>query len=182
MNVKQYTIKVFEIMVDDEAGFLAFVEKNEVLLRRHLLLLKGDVSPEIETFLQKKEIAFTKNIPTTSSKKESQGFTKKSGLEILDKMVRSGQEIATQKDLLALKRINSGATIKTEGNLIALSTVEGAIECNGDFMLLKPSKKSYIKFNGADISQEMEADIFYKIYLKQDEIIISPYKGVISWA
>jgi len=49
-------------------------------------------------------------------------------------------------------------------------------------MLLKPSPKAYIVFNGTDISDTMEPDHFYKIRLENNEILISKYAKDIQWA
>ena len=173
MRVIQYSVKVFEVEIENEEEFLTFVRKNIVLLKRYLLLLKGDVTPVIETFLQKEEISFTKDLSLQSQSGKPLQFTKESGLRIVDQLVRSGQEIVEKRDLLVLKRVNSGASIRTEGNFIALSTIEGKVECNGEFMLLKPSPKATIIFNGTDLSKTLNGDSFYKIKLKKDEILVS---------
>jgi len=182
MRVIQYSVKVFEVEIENEEEFLTFVRKNIVLLKRYLLLLKGDVTPVIETFLQKEEISFTKDLSLQSQSGKPLQFTKESGLRIVDQLVRSGQEIVEKRDLLVLKRVNSGASIRTEGNFIALSTIEGKVECNGEFMLLKPSPKACIVFNGADISDAMDEEHFYKIRFKNNEILISKYAKDIQWA
>jgi hypothetical protein len=49
-------------------------------------------------------------------------------------------------------------------------------------MLLKPSPKARIVFNGADISDAMDEEHFYKIILKNNEILISKYAKDIQWA
>jgi len=182
MQVKQYSVKVFEVEIESEEEFLAFANKNSVLLKRYLLLLKGDVTPAIETFLKKAGISFTRNLSLQPQSGKSQNFTKQSGLRIIDQLVRSGQEIVEGRDLLVLKRVNSGASIRTEGNFIALSTIEGRVECNGEFMLLKPSPKAHIVFNGADISDAMDEEHFYKVRFKNNEILISKYAKDIQWA
>lgn len=173
MQVKQYSVKVFEIEIENREEFLSFVRKNILLLKRYLLLLKGDVTPEIEDFLQKEGISFTKDLSLKSQSGKSESFTKQSGIKIVDKIVRSGQEINQSCDLLILRRVNSGATVRTEGNFIALSTIEGRVECNGEFMLIKPSPKATIIFNGTDLSKTLNGDSFYKIKLKKDEILVS---------
>jgi len=95
-------------------------------------------------------------------------------------LVRSGQEIVERCDLLVLKRVNSGASIYTEGNFIALSTIEGRVECNGEFMFLKSSQKATIVFNGADISNILESEYFYKVRFKENEILVSKIeKGLV---
>lgn len=181
MVVKQYNVKVFEIDVENEEEFLNFAQKNIVILRRQLLFLKGFVTPKIEDFLKKEGISFTKELPVKSPKGEVFQFAKQSGLKILDKIVRSGQEIVEKSDLLVLKRVNSGAHIYTKGNFISLSLVEGKIECNGEFMLLKSSPKSCIIFNGVDISEDVNDEYFYKIKLENNEIIITKYAKEIEW-
>jgi septum site-determining protein MinC len=183
MQVKQYSVKVFEVTIENEEEFLAFARKNSLLLKRYLLLLKGDITPTIENFLGDEGIAFTHNLSLQAPNSTSfQHFTKQSGLRIIDQLVRSGQEIIEKRDLLVLKRVNSGATIHTDGNFIALSSIDGHIECNGDFMLLKPSSKASIIFNGVDISEAMDEEIFYKIRLENNEILISKYAKDIQWA
>jgi len=182
MRVIQYSVKVFEVEIENEEEFLAFVRKNIALLKRYLLLLKGDVTPMVEAFLQKEEISFTKDLSLQSQSDKPLQFTKQSGLKIVDQLVRSGQEIVEKCDLLVLKRVNSGASIRTEGNFIALSAIEGKVECNGEFMLLKPSLKACIVFNGADISDAMDDEHFYKIRFENNEILISKYAKDIQWA
>jgi len=182
MQVKQYSVKVFEVTIENEEEFLAFARKNSLLLKRYLLLLKGDVTPTIEAFLEDEGIAFTHNLSLQPPNDKPQHFTKQSGLRIIDQLVRSGQEIIDKRDLLVLKRVNSGATVHTDGNFIALSSIDGHIECNGDFMLLKPSSKASIIFNGVDISEAMDEEIFYKIRLENNEILISKYAKDIQWA
>ena len=182
MQIKQYSVKVFEIEIENEKEFLAFARKNGELLKRYLLLLKASVTPEIEALLKGEGIAFTRNLSLQPHSGKPRSFTKQSGLRIIDQLVRSGQEIVERRDLLVLKRVNSGASIRTDGNFIALSSIEGRIECNGEFMLLKPSPKAYIVFNGTDISDTMEPDHFYKIRLENNEILISKYAKDIQWA
>lgn len=182
MQARQYSVRVFEINIENEEDFLAFVRKNIVILKRYLLLIKGGVTPLIEEFLNKEGIAFTKNLPLEPKNGKTSLFTKQSGLKIIDTIVRSGQEIVEKSDLLVLKRVNSGAHIKSEGNFIALSSVEGKVECNGDFMLLKSSAKACILFNGVDISEQIDDENFYKIKFKDNEIIISQYRKDIKWA
>lgn len=173
MRVVQYSIKVFEIEIENEEEFFGFANKNSTILKHYLLLLKGKVTKSIETFLQKKGISFTKSLPPQPKGDKPLSFTKQSGLKIVDQLVRSGQEIVERRDLLVLKRVNSGANIRTEGNFIALSTIEGKVECNGEFMLLKSSKKATIIFNEVDISNILEDEYFYKVRFKENEILVS---------
>jgi len=67
-------------------------------------------------------------------------------LTVKDSIVRSGQELRIEGDLLLLNRVNSGATIHTTGNLIITQVVEGDIRCYGSFMMISASPKANIIF------------------------------------
>ncbi|WP_456383413.1 septum site-determining protein MinC [Hydrogenimonas sp.] len=183
MQVKQYNIKIFEIAVEKEEEFLEFIEKNGELLKRYLLFLRGKVTPRARKALKKRGIAWTTSLPVEHAGNARSGtaVAKQSGLTIFDQIVRSGQEVTETKDLLLLKRINSGAKVTTDGNVISLNRIEGTIECNGEFMLVKPTAKARIVFNGVDITEAMDEECFYKIRFKENEILISKYAKDIEW-
>ena len=185
MQIRQYNVKVFEIEVGDGADFAAFIEKNGALLARHLLYLKGKVTPEIEALLRAKGLRFTTDLPVDSRRSgaEPARIARKNGLAIVDELVRSGRELVEERDLLLLRRVNSGATVRTEGNFIGLSPVEGTVICDGDFMLVKPTAKARIVFNGVEIDENMEEKgYYYKVRLQGDEILLSKYAKDIQWA
>ncbi len=179
MKVRQYNIKIFEIVIDDKERFFQFVKKNEVLLKDVLLYLRGNIDEEIEQFLAEKNLLFTTKLPHPNSSSHSAGFVKNAGMMIIDQVVRSGQEIVEKRDVLALKRINSGASIQTDGNFVALERVEGTIVCNGDFMMLRPTKKAQVLFKGVDLSNEFEEGFLYEIKFNENQIeLIKRNKGV----
>jgi septum site-determining protein MinC len=104
-------------------------------------------------------------------------------LKVIDKMVRSGQEISVEGDLLLLNRVNSGATIHTTGNLIVTQIVEGSIRCEGKFMMLSSSSKANIIFQGVEVDNKLLEDKLNRIELKDDKIVITPVlKKEINWA
>ena len=187
MQIKQYNVKIFEITIEEIDAFRAFLDKNAQLLTRHLLYLKGRVTPEAEALVQAKGLAYTTTLPIEPSRGGSgreapPRLARRSGLVIVDELVRSGRELVEERDLLLLKRVNSGATVRTDGNFIGLSPVEGTVVCDGDFMLIKPTAKARIVFNGAEIAESMTEETFYKVRLEGNEIIISPYAKDIPWA
>jgi len=103
-------------------------------------------------------------------------------LVVLDDMLRSGKEIDIDGDLLLLNRVNSGATIKTTGNLIITQVVEGAVRCNGSFMMLTVSPKANIIFNGVEVDNSLLQDKLNRIELKDNKIYITPViKKEINW-
>jgi len=103
-------------------------------------------------------------------------------LVVLEDIVRSGKEIDIDGDLLLLNRVNSGATIKTTGNLIITQVVEGAVRCNGNFMMLTVSPKANIIFNGVEVDNSLLQDKLNRIELKDNKIYITPViKKEINW-
>ena len=103
-------------------------------------------------------------------------------LQVIDEMIRSGREVNIDGDLLLLNRVNSGATVKTTGNLIITQVVEGAIRCDGSFMMLTVSPKANIVFNGVEVDNSLLQDKLNRIELKDNKIYITPViKKEINW-
>ena len=181
MKVKQYSVKVFELTIESESEFLAFMNKNIIMLRHYLIYLKGEITPAIEKYLTNNEISYTTYL-SVSDNKHQELVLKQSDLKIIDEIVRSGQSIKVESDLLLLNRVNSGAKLHIEGNLIITGTVDGMIFCNGDFMLVKTSPKAMIIFNGAEIDGSLLQNRFNKIIFNGEEVIITPIEKEPKWA
>ena len=104
-------------------------------------------------------------------------------LTVLDTIIRSGRELKIEGDLLLLNRVNSGATIHTTGNLIITQVVEGALRCDGNFMMITVSPKANIIFNGVIVDNDLLENKLNRIELKEREIFITPViKKEINWA
>ncbi len=181
MKVKQYSIKVFELTIESEATFLDFLKKNLILLKRYLVVVKGEMTLRIRRYLDHHDIAYTTNLNFNNNSKQDL-VLKQSGLKIIENLVRSGQQIDVDSDLLVLNRVNSGASIHAEGNVIITDVVDGMIECNGDFMLIKTSPKALIVFNGLEIEGALLQNKFHKIRLTGDEVKVSPIEKEPRWA
>ncbi|RLA71860.1 MAG: hypothetical protein DRG24_04490 [Epsilonproteobacteria bacterium] len=181
MKVKQYSIKVFELTIESESSFLDFMEKNLILLKRYLIVLKGVVTPPINEYLDKNDISYTTNLNINNDTHQEQ-VIKQSDLKIIDTIVRSGQELKVNSDLLILNRINSGAKLHVEGNMIVTDIVDGLIVCNGDFMLIKTSSKALIIFNGVEIEGALLKNKFHKIRFNGEEVTITPIEKEPKWA
>ena len=227
----QYSVKVYEIQIDDEAKFMTFFDANYTLFQNHLIVIQGELSKKIEHYLKEKSLKFihdivlpkgrTKNsirksleadlesekIQSLASQKlaeeklEAEKLQRlatqqksveklaelsnklQNNLKVLDGMIRSGVELNIEGDLLLLNRVNSGATINISGNLIVTMVVEGAIRCNGNFMMLTASPKANIVFQGVEVDNTMLEDKLNRIELKDNKIIITPVlKKEINWA
>jgi hypothetical protein len=206
---KQYSVKVFETTITDEKQFIEFFDTNYALFKDHLILIKGTLSSDIRAYLKKKPLNFLHNqmIPVGRSRKAleselniqkiesdvnqqiAQEEIKKlstrlqNNLTVLDTIIRSGRELNIEGDLLLLNRVNSGATIHTTGNLIITQVVEGALRCDGNFMMITASPKANIIFHGVEVDNNLLADKLNRVELKKNEILITPViKKEINWA
>jgi len=197
---KQYSVKVYECSIDDEDEFILFFDTNYTLFKDHLILINGDISDTIRDYLESKPLTFLNNItlPKGRSRKaleeelqiekreydidkiiaqveiEKLSNQLQNNLKVLDEMVRSGRELEIKGDLLLLNRVNSGAKIHTTGNLIITQLVEGAIRCDGNFMILTTSPKANVIFHGVEVDNKFLKDRLNRVELKNREIVITP--------
>ena len=173
MKTRQYTLKIFEAEIEEEQEFLAFLAKNGILLQNHFLLLKGELSPKIEKELQKHNLRYTKSLEELGTSKKETETT--GTFEVIDSLVRSGQEIKVEGNLLLLGRVNDGATIVTSGSCIALNRVDGMILCQGALLFIRPTKKTKIIYHNTDITETLQIDQFQLISLQEGKITITQY-------
>ena len=208
MKGKQYSIKVYETTIEEEEAFISFFDANYLLFKDHLIVIQGDLSDKVKNYLHQKSLTFINNItlPVSKTRRDIQKEREERRLEeeerqrkiddemsrlsdrlennmkVRDSMVRSGQEIFVEGDLLLLNRVNSGATIHTTGNLIITQIVEGSIRCDGKFMMLKSSPKANIVFQGVEVDNKLLRNKLNRIELINDKIIITPVlKKEINW-
>jgi hypothetical protein len=209
MKGKQYSVKVYETTVGDEDKFISFFDTNYILFKDRLILIKGKLSPKIKEYLDSKSLLYANNIelPNSRSSREVElelaqqqivdkkrqelltaEFNKLSNrlnnnLKVQDDIVRSGQEIIIEGDLLLLGRVNSGAKVETSGNIIITQVVEGDILCYGNFMMIGNSPKANIIFHDIRIDNTLLIERLNKIEIVDGEILITPIlKKEMNWA
>ncbi len=201
MLTKQYSVKVFEVTLEDENEFIAFFDKNHVMFTNHLISIHGNVNADIENYLREKNLKYivnaelpknkgSKNNPKLQEEKKEipQKEIKKTvekiqdNLKVIDKLVRSGQELKIAGDLLLLSRVNSGGSIVIDGNLIITQIVEGDIRCNGNFMMLQASPKANIVFHEVEVDNKHLQDKLNRVELINNEIRITPVLKETKWA
>ncbi|MDQ7066850.1 MAG: hypothetical protein Q9M40_01965 [Sulfurimonas sp.] len=102
-------------------------------------------------------------------------------LKVMDKLVRSGQEVNVKGDLLLLNRVNSGGVLLVKGNLIVTQIVDGSVRCSGNFMMLKASAKANIVFHDVEVDTSHLKERLNRVELKNNEIIITPVLKETSW-
>ena len=145
--------------------------------------MKDAIAIKVEEALKDKmvETSVTQQIADSEIKKLKNKLDK--GMTVIDTMIRSGQELKIDGDLLLLNRVNSAATVRTTGNLIITQVVEGALRCDGNFMMITVSPKANIIFNGVEVDNTLLENKLNRIELKNREIYITPViKKEINWA
>ena len=195
MKTRQYSVKVLEIKLEDEDKFKKFFDKNYQFFQNHLIVIEGQESSTVKRYLQEKNMRYVFNLSlekksahTSASKsrntapQESAPKAKRTNLQVIDKLVRSGQELNIKGDLLLLNRVNSGGSIVIDGTLIITQIVEGSIRCNGNFMMLQASPKANIVFHGVEVDNSFLQDKLNRVELIDDEIIITPVLKETNWA
>jgi septum site-determining protein MinC len=204
LKTKQYTAKIFEVELEDESSFFSFFDKNYLFFQNSLIVIKGEESDGIKKYLDDKELKYIFNLAVPTQKKKQTSFethskieekkpeplTKtvekvvqksKTNLKVLDKLIRSGQEINVDGDLLLLNRVNSGGSIIVNGTLIVTQIVDGSIRCSGDFMMLQASSKANIVFHEVEVDNKLLQERLNRIELINNEIIITPALKEKNW-
>ena len=203
MLTKQYSVKIFEVTLEKEDEFISFFNKNYVMFTNHLISINGEVSENIDKYLKEKNLKYIVNtelpkVKTTQKNLNLPKETKKEevkkeeikkpvekiqdNLKVIDKLVRSGQELKIKGDLLLLNRVNSGGSINIEGNLIITQVVEGDIRCNGNFMMLQASPKANIVFHEVEVDNKHLQERLNRVELINNEIRITPVLKETKWA
>jgi len=205
---RQYSVKVFELTIEDENQVINFFNANHSIFKDHLIVVNGAMSKNIEKYLKEMNLSFLHNVElpkgrnrkaleeeiklTTIEDKVRQLMMEQeieklsdklqNNLEVCDKLLRSGQEMKTDKDLLLLNRVNSGATIITSGNLIITGQVSGIVKCSGSFMMLGATSRANVLFHGVGIDNKLLEAKLNRIEFVGNEIIVTPLlRKDISW-
>ena len=168
--MRQKTIRVFE--VDSFDGLIKVVESKYELVKNYFFLLKKR-DKKIEEYLRLKNLSFfivndesftvSKEIKEVVIEKE---VVKENKTLIFDRIIRSGEEINSENNLIFLNRINAGAKIRSSGNIEVYGECEGMIECEGDYLIVKRNKKGLIFFKGIEIKEIDKLTIFTEKFKK----------------
>lgn len=207
MRTKQYSVKVCEMALVNEDEFISFFEINYILFKDHLIVISGEMTKRVEAYLKEKKLQYlvNANLPKGQGRvaiekeiqeqKEQHQIEQEqkelelsklsnklqNNLKVRDTLVRSGQELNIDGDLLLLNRVNSGATIIINGNLIITQIVDGAIRCNGNFMMLQASAKANIVFNDIEIDNTSLNERLNKVEFINNQIVITPVLKETNW-
>jgi len=168
--VRQKTIRVFEVY--DLDTLVKVVESKYELIKNYFFLLKKR-DKDIEDYLKLKNLSFfIVNDESFVINKEpkkiiiEKEIIKENKTIIFDRIIRSGEEINSENNLIFLNRINAGAKIKSSGNIEVYGDCEGMIECEGDYLIVKRNKKGLIFFKGVEIKEIDKLTIFTEKFKK----------------
>ncbi len=179
MKVRQKSIRIYEIITNNYDKVLNFVQRRGDSLNGYLLVIKTEndkikeyflhtdlqvkfidmefefVSPKQAENEEKKSEDFKNpvNIATNKDKVDDNTPKHSTKTEIFDKIVRSGEEIVRDCKLIFLNKINDGAKIYSSDVIEVYGEVSGKVVCDGEYMIVKKSKKGSIVFQ----NEEMEA-------------------------
>lgn len=190
IKAKQKTVRIFDINIENEKDFFPYMEKNLVLLKEYILVINGDVTPEITNYLESHNICFiiseycNLKIKSKPDKEATSDIIAKDGSGIannvnqntinsqaediiqnipkiktvlLERPVRSGEEIIHEGDVTIFGRVNSASKVIAEGNVEVYGLIDGLIQCDGSYMVIKDIGKGHVIFNG-DILEKEEFD------------------------
>ncbi len=62
MKCRQYDVKVFEIKIENDKSFMDFMDNNYVLLKNHLISIKGEISEGVANYLENKALKYVNNM------------------------------------------------------------------------------------------------------------------------
>lgn len=159
---RQSNLKIFEIEPCEENRLIEYINRNCVLLQNFLLLLSQEITPTLAAFLNERGLLFMESktlekLKRPAKKQESvsmiddtleQPVAESIQAQILNRIIRSGEEILCEGDLMIYGRINSGARIYAKGNLQIYGEIDGAVECEGEFVLLTKIGQGSVLFAG----------------------------------
>jgi len=184
IKAKQKTIRIFDIKIENETDFFPYMDKNLILLKEYLLILSGDITPKITKYLDKNNICFmttedcnlklkTKSNNTTKSdiiardksyvsenqdqvtiNSQPEDKIQKIETLLIEKPIRSGEEIIHDGDITIFGRVNSAAKVIAEGNVEVYGLIDGLVQCDGKYMIVKELGKGHIIFNGDILERE----------------------------
>jgi len=186
MKAKQKNIRVFELFIESEEEFFTYMDKNLILLKDYMLLLRGEISDKIIEYMDSKNLCYkvidncdiklqAKEVNTNIPKKielvqyVEQSQEKSSDTLIYNKPIRSGVVIDHDGDVSIFSRVNSAAKVISGGNLIVTGIIDGVVECNGEYMIIKTIGDGYAIFNGDILESDDFKDKSFKVVKKGED-------------
>jgi len=180
MKAKQKNLRIFEIDITSDEEFFAYMNKNMILLKDFFLLLNGHISDAVVTYLDEHHFCFkiakdcnikahSKHNPaenraimdqnqhqnsTSNNVAEVRTVREKVKTLLIEQPIRSGREIVHEGDVTIFGRVNSASKVIAHGNVEVYGIIDGLVQCDGDYMIVKDLGKGHIIFNGDILEKE----------------------------
>ncbi|MEY4505188.1 MAG: hypothetical protein RL154_1485 [Pseudomonadota bacterium] len=195
MKTKQKNIRIFEIESLDFDETIAYIQKNAALLNSFPLAFNGVaakqscewavingycafVAPECLGSIKKPSSANTQTFLAEEPKRNieqediKQIANEQEARVIITKMVRSGEIIQSNSDVVVFGRVNSGAKIITKGSVEVFDEVDGLIECDGDYLILRSIGKGSVVFKNETIKKDILKYDLQRLYFENSQLQI----------
>ncbi|KIM09116.1 MAG: hypothetical protein KU28_00280 [Sulfurovum sp. PC08-66] len=158
MHTRQLKLNAFVLAPATPTELHDFLTKNAPLLADTLLLFATPLTPESRVLLEGHGLHYCESmniekLPSTTTKVQLP--QPKAQARLIDKSIRSGERIMHEGDLVINANINDGAWVYAKGSLTLLGSIEGDVECDGAYMILSPSKRGKIRFQGQFIQDKL---------------------------
>ena len=195
-KINQENIRIFHILGEsDDDELLGFFKKNLPLFKGYLLVFDV-LSDKIKDFLDSSDIDYIKNkhLKFVGNKEEIINITKQIKSDnpqenkqdskqnpkpkqnpksaFITRLIRSGESLICNNDILIFNRVNSGALIKGQNNICIFGECDGDVKCDGDFLILSKMTKGKVTFQGSIITANMLKYKLNLIYKDDDKLNI----------
>jgi septum site-determining protein MinC len=197
LKVEQKSVKVYEIFVEDYNSTISFIDRNYPFLKKSLIKLKNDTTGEISEYLANKSLCEIecknfikyKDSESLKEKKESKQEIKEKEVEVVEnnsikdisskkslvinRVIRAGEDINEDRDIIITNRVNQGSSIKSSGNISIFSNCSGDIICNGDILIIGKVENGNVIFNEIKLdNNKLNSTLMKIIYNNEQEIEI----------
>jgi len=198
MKAKQKNLRIFEIEITNDDEFFAYMNKNLILLKEFFLLIHGHISDAVRNYLDENNLCYkfanecnikmpgkhntNENraiIPETAPKNTDAPkertlriVSEKVKTLLIEQPIRSGREIIHEGDVTIFGRVNSASKVIAEGNVEVYGVIDGLVQCDGDYMIVKELGKGHIIFNGDILDKEAFDGTPKKVTYGKDGAII----------
>ncbi len=178
MKAKQKNLRIFEIELTTDDDFFAYMEKNKILLKDFFLLIHGHISDDVVKYLDKEGFCYklAKDCPIKTTSRQTSGeksaiieqkdtpkaqparkhtvIAERVKTLVIQQPIRSGVEVEHAGDVTIFGRVNSAAKVLAEGNVEVYGVIDGLVQCDGEYMIVKELGKGHIIFNGEILDRE----------------------------
>ena len=174
MKAKQKNLRIFEIEITSDDEFFTYMNKNLILLKDFFLLIHGHVSDDVKSYLDGHGLCYKLaseckiKMPSKHNTNENRAImepkepakvsaTKEPSIRIvsekvktllIEQPIRSGREVIHEGDVTIFGRVNSASKVIAEGNVEVYGIIDGVVQCDGDYMIVREIGKGHIIFNG----------------------------------